>query len=460
MGEPSNPGAEANAPDIVLQTEQPDGSFVCQGFTGVPAARRVWIAMVSSGSADGRGYVRQLAGEMQAVLLSSCPDAVMTPMQCPAGPSDILPDDYPDRRKVLVLVGAADRPFRDLPWYGNWESDQKDAVVMTVLPPGKFEDLFDEPIRRDAKHLLRRVNASSWKKQPSEALPGVLARADITSSSSRVFISYRRLETLPIALQLFDALTHEGFEVFLDRFSIPPGYDFQRRLMQELEDKSMVVLLESKHLRDSEWTREEIAFATKSRLGMASLLMPDVEEKESLVRGMERAHIPLQASDLKGAARSVDNPERPGEQMNEWPELQPDVLKRVVAEIKAAHAAALFNRRHRLRNDLVTALRAIGVQANPLAVGPLVVKIGSEEHLVWVTTRPPEVDDFRSVYTAHRARTGVTNASRGLIVGPQAALEPDRRQRLDWLHRVSECLSFDEGDLGKFAQRVKSGVWA
>ena len=77
-----------------------------------------------------------------------------------------------------------------------------------------------------------------------------MSRADITTEITRIFISYRRLETLPVALQLFDRLTHEGFDVFLDRFSIPPGYDFQRRLNQELEDKSMVILLESGSLKD------------------------------------------------------------------------------------------------------------------------------------------------------------------------------------------------------------------
>jgi hypothetical protein len=69
------------------------------------------------------------------------------------------------------------------------------------------------------------------------------------------------------------------------------------------------------------------------------------------------------------------------------------------------------------------------------------------------------VEDFRSVFTALAAKAKLIPTSRGLIIGPQAALEPDRRRRLDWLHQVSNCLSFDEGNLPDFARRVKNGQW-
>jgi hypothetical protein len=52
-----------------------------------------------------------------------------------------------------------------------------------------------------------------------------------------------------------------------------------------------------------------------------------------------------------------------------------------------------------------------------------------------------------------------SSTSHGLIVGPQEDQEPDRRQRLDWLHAVSKCFSFDEGDLAGFARRIEAGQW-
>jgi hypothetical protein len=363
------------------------------------------------------------------------------------------PAQHPGRRKVLVVVGSQDRPLEDLPWYGNWQSDTHDAAVTTVLPAGKFEDLVSESIWRNDDHLLSRVNAGTWKEKIAEAIPSLLARADITSSASRVFISYRRLETLPLALQLFDALTHEGFDVFLDRFTIPFGYDFQRRLTQELEDKSMVLLLESKGLKASKWTQHEIDFAKRNRLGLLSVRMPDVDEKGLLASVAQRLSPP--ASEFDGGVTKVDDPKNPGVKVDQWPVLKAGTLKTIVSAVKQAHADALFTRRHRLRADLVTELCRVGLQTRYEALGPLRI---DGKHLLWPTTRPPQVEDFREVHMAHAA-SGAGEKARALIIGPQAAQEPDRMARLQWLSDVTKCLSFDEGNLPDFAQQVKAARW-
>lgn len=445
--------------EIVLQIETAAGRFRYRAFSGVPAARRSWICIVSSGSDAGRNLVSDLAAELEAVLLGSSPQATGIDIERPATSADTEPSDEPGRLNLLVLVGSQDCRFHDQRWYEAWQSDKDQSYVMLVLPPGKYEDQFDLAIQADDTHLLRRINAASWAKTITEALPAILARAEITSNVCRVFISYRRLETLPVALQLFDRLVREGFDVFLDRFSIPPGYDFQRRLNQELEDKSMVVLLESKSLKDSKWTQHEIDFAKRHRLGMLALRMPDVTDKAALPSIATDAREDVVPTDFVGPIKSVDDPATGGK-VDQWPELESKAIDRVVAKIKASHAQALFRRRHRLRADVVAALNAEpGVQAQYSAVGPLDVVCGADEHVVWLTTRPPEVDDFRSVHGALLARSSPALNSRAIIVGPQAALEPDRQDRLQWLRDVSRCLSFDEGNLQDFARRLATRSW-
>jgi TIR domain-containing protein len=437
--------------EIVLQIEDADGTFECKGFTGVPAARRSLIALVSSGSAAGRRLVRDLAASLETTLRSSSPQVECAKIECPASPEEMNPPDYPDRRKVLVLIGSPDACFGDQSWYGRWDSDEHHSCVMLVLPPGRYEAQFDGAILANDTHLLRRVNAAGWNKEITEAIPSVLARAEITSSTSRVFISYRRLETLPVALQLFDRLVHEGFDVFLDRFSIPPGFDFQRRLMQELEDKSMAVLLESKSLKESKWTQHEIDFAKRHRLGMVALRMPNVEELEVLRSIPYDAREDLDPADFVKGPRPVPDPSGVGT-LDEWPVLTPAALDRVVARIKTAHAQALFRRRVRLRADVVAALNTAGIHVDYSDVGPLFA--GPHGHVVWLTTRPPEVEDFRSVDGARLARKFADHEPRGIIVGPMAALEPDRQQQLGWLRRVTQCLAFDEGNLPAFAAKM------
>ena len=83
---------------------------------------------------------------------------------------------------------------------------------------------------------------------------------------------------------------------------------------------------------------------------------------------------------------------------------------------------------------------------------------GTAEHLIWPTTRPPDTADFQSLYGAHFARNP-SKESRGIIVGPKAALEPDRQKLLKWLSDVTACLCFDEGNLPEFARRVREDDW-
>jgi hypothetical protein len=435
--------------DIVLQTERGDGTFGCRGFSGVPAASRSWIAITSTGSEAGRKSVADLALEIETALLASSPEVGVSDLDDSIPPSAMEPSERAGRLKLLVLVGDKERKFTDQSWYHHWDSDRNRSGVMILLPSGKYEDFFEAGLPDE--HLLHRINTASWLEKTAEVLPAVFGRAEVTSSISRIFISYRRVETLELALQLFDRLVHEGFDVFLDRFSIPPGYDFQRRLTEDLEDKSMVVLLESRLLKTSKWTQHEIDFAKRRRLGMLALQMPDVTSADVLASVTPDLRERLAGSDF--AMEPLDGPDH----AKQWRKLTDEALDRVVAEIKKAHADALFRRRHRLRTDLVAALGASGVEVEYQAVGVLKVPCGDDEHVVWPTTRPPEVSDFRSVHDALLARKDRSGRSCAIIVGPLAALEPDRKEQLEWLREVSHCRSFDEGELLDFARQLAAG---
>jgi hypothetical protein len=95
-------------------------------------------------------------------------------------------------------------------------------------------------------------NAALWNPGDLHAGNRILAACGIGSSSPRIFISYVRCDTTPIADQLFDALHREGFEVFLDRFSIEPGADFQVRLTEELSHMGFILVLESRNILSSQ----------------------------------------------------------------------------------------------------------------------------------------------------------------------------------------------------------------
>jgi len=80
----------------------------------------------------------------------------------------------------------------------------------------------------------------------------------------------------------------------------------------------MVLLLESRHLKDSKWTQHEIDFAKRHRLGLYTLRMPDVDDDEALKSVRIGAFMKLDESkDFDSSPRTMVDEK--GKQIKEWP---------------------------------------------------------------------------------------------------------------------------------------------
>ena len=94
----------------------------------------------------------------------------------------------------------------------------------------------------------------------------ILAFFGIVNTNRKVFISYRRMDSEELAHQLFDALTKLKYHPFLDSYSIQPGVDFQDYLRHELNDTELIVVLNTEHFDESEFTKEEVNIANELRI--------------------------------------------------------------------------------------------------------------------------------------------------------------------------------------------------
>jgi len=94
----------------------------------------------------------------------------------------------------------------------------------------------------------------------------------------RIFISYKRVDSREVALQLYDALQARGFDTFLDTHSIQPAVDMQNHLWHRLADSDVVILLDSPGFSTSEWTLLEKARANATSVQILHLLWPEVNE--------------------------------------------------------------------------------------------------------------------------------------------------------------------------------------
>ena len=90
----------------------------------------------------------------------------------------------------------------------------------------------------------------------------------------RVFISYKRSDSGPVARQLYDALTARGYLTFLDDVSIPKGEEFQRELKWWLNDADVVMVLSTPGFQSSRWCVEEISAAKSGSIGLLGVVWP------------------------------------------------------------------------------------------------------------------------------------------------------------------------------------------
>ena len=185
------------------------------------------------------------------------------------------------------------------------------------------------------------VNAADWENENERnlALASLLRMLGLVEDDRKVFLSYRRDESASIAIQLHTKLVQAQFDVFLDRFAIPPGDKFQERLDEYLGDMAFVVLLESPGLRDSKWVQHEIAYAHSHRIKVLALTLPDVDDSKLTPSIDDAFRTRLTKNDLSNG------------------ELTTRCVQKILEEIELAHARAIRRRREQTLGSLKDLLR-------------------------------------------------------------------------------------------------------
>ncbi len=195
----------------------------------------------------------------------------------------------------------SDEPIPQVVVYLASEAGRDDSCVNHVIQDALDNDIAILPVVRAGEgstvsnklpEALRCVNAALWEHGGAEVARSLLRMLGLVEAERRIFISYRQSETRKMATQLHTELVQRGFDVFLDRFSIEPGVDFQRRLEDDLCDKAFVLLLESDGLGESKWVRHEIAYAHAHRIQILALTLPDCTSRMREIDDAFRHELP------------------------------------------------------------------------------------------------------------------------------------------------------------------------
>ena len=176
----------------------------------------------------------------------------------------------------------------------------------------------------------------------------LLEGLSLLRKSRRLFISYRRIETQGIAIQLYELLDAHGFDVFLDSHSIRPGEPFQEVLWHRLADTDVIVLLDSPGFLTSRWTEAELAQANSTNIQILQLIWPDST---------------LQKGAAFSRPFSLVEPDffDPKDMLGTSARLRDACLYRVAVEVESLRARALAARHAYLTQEFCAEATAVGL---------------------------------------------------------------------------------------------------
>ena len=254
---------------------------------------------------------------------------------------------------MVVLSGPCDDRIRQSvqPWLDQLFENDDSLAILPVMKTG-----VDISQLQFWGSQMSQLNVGWWTDTVAELTPRILLLSKSIQDRFQVFISYRHLDSQVLADQIHRELTSRGFSVFLDRFNVPVAARFQDSLTHQLEDSSMLVVLETPRY-DSPWTQYEVGFAQRRRMGICSLMVsqmnigtvknPTIQESSPERSISDRYRQKLYPKDF-------GLPE--GQFPTAFQELIPSTLKAVADEIERLHNLAFVRRRSLLVRDLQGAL--------------------------------------------------------------------------------------------------------
>ena len=295
------------------------------------------------------------------------------------------------------------------------EMQQAMRLGFPILPIVRNSDR--GPTANKLPTAIAHLNAVDWEEDRSFAVATILQWLGLTEDERRIFLSYVRRDSALVAEQLHGRMQERQFDVFLDRFSVPPGADFQRRLSEDLADKAFMLLIESEGIRDSGWVQYEINYALSHRIGVMAITLPNIAE-EKLAPIDEAFRFRLLESDMQHGR------------------VKEDCLHKLFERIETVHAGALRRRRDQLLGSLIASLRSDGCSCEPLDNWAIVATAPERRPSVYlVTPRRPRTEDLHTLDLIH----GRAEASKG-VTGIGACLAhdvehiaDDHSDLLDWV---------------------------
>lgn len=239
-------------------------------------------------------------------------------------------------------------------YFGNENGDFEDEnEVKKLLDEGNIVlPIFFNSFSSEIPKILSNQNGLKYSDFLKDKIVDlVLESFGKLRNTRKVFISYKRDESTSVAIQLYEALEKNNFDVFLDTHSIKQGEPFQDELWHRMSDCDVILLLNTPKFLESEWCEKEIAEASVKQIGIIQAIWPNHK-----LERMAEVCFPYQLFDSNFVDGNYDNKDNP--------KLTDKTINDLVNQVESIRARNLASRQDNLITEFLNSARKNGKKVN------------------------------------------------------------------------------------------------
>lgn len=256
--------------------------------------------------------------------------------------------------------------------------DNLDVITRDILEKQKLDGniilpIFKEDFTKEIPKIIDNLNGLKLLDNIPKICNLILEGFELLRKSRKIFISYKRSESSNIAIQLYEALEANNFDVFLDTHSVDKGEVFQEELWHRMTDCDVILMLNTKEFLKSEWCNKELEKAHIKRIGIVHLLWPDCDFE----RFAQLAHsMKLKNSDFDKPIFS---------DLTKGRLLEP-IVKEVINLVEGARARNLASRQDALITEFTQAGHNNNVELNLQFSRYITQELSTGKRIVYIPT--------------------------------------------------------------------------
>lgn len=262
-------------------------------------------------------------------------------------------------------------------YFGDIDGNYKDEdITKKLLKDGTMiMPIYFNGFSSDIPDILSNQNAIQYRETELNRIANIVLEAfELLRSTRKIFISYRRTESTSIAIQLFEALEGNNFDVFLDTHSIQKGEPFQDELWHRMSDCDVIVLLNTPDFLESYWCKEEFAEASAKQIGILQLVWPNHQIKK--IENSSHLSYPIQLTDSDFISGIYDNT---GKFIQEF-------VEEIIQEVESVRARNLAARQDNLITEFVNIAKKNGRTVTVQPEKILTENLPNGEHIIYLPT--------------------------------------------------------------------------